>query len=75
MPDIPTTAEAGFPTLVADNSYALFAPAGTPSPILARLHDAKAFLWPVYAALQEGQDAALRSRLMPGVTAALRALP
>ena len=42
---------------------------------LARLHDAKAFLWPVYAALQEGQDSALKARLMPGVTAALRALP
>ena len=40
MPDIPTTAEAGFPALVADNSYALFAPAGTPPPILTRLHDA-----------------------------------
>jgi tripartite-type tricarboxylate transporter receptor subunit TctC len=40
MPDIPTTAEAGFPALIADNSYALFAPAGTPAPILARLHDA-----------------------------------
>jgi len=40
MPDIPTTAEAGFPALVADNSYALFAPAGTPALILARLHDA-----------------------------------
>ena len=40
MPDIPTTAEAGVPTLVADNSYALFAPAGTPALILARLHDA-----------------------------------
>lgn len=40
MPDIPTTAEAGFPPLVADNSYALFAPAGTPSPIVARLHAA-----------------------------------
>jgi tripartite-type tricarboxylate transporter receptor subunit TctC len=40
MPEIPTTAEAGFPALVADNSYALFAPAGTPAPILARLHDA-----------------------------------
>jgi tripartite-type tricarboxylate transporter receptor subunit TctC len=40
MPEIPTTAEAGFPSLVADNSYALFAPAGTPAPILARLHDA-----------------------------------
>jgi len=40
MPDIPTTAEAGFPPLVADNVYALFAPAGTPAPILARLHEA-----------------------------------
>jgi tripartite-type tricarboxylate transporter receptor subunit TctC len=40
MPEIPTTAEAGFPPLVADNSYALFAPAGTPAPILKRLHDA-----------------------------------
>jgi tripartite-type tricarboxylate transporter receptor subunit TctC len=40
MPNIPTTAEAGFPTLVADNSYALFAPAGTPVPILTRVHDA-----------------------------------
>jgi hypothetical protein len=42
---------------------------------LARLHDAKAFLWPVYAALQEGSDAALRARMLPGVLAALRALP
>lgn len=40
MPEIPTTAEAGFPQLVADNSYALFAPAGTPAPILSQLHDA-----------------------------------
>src|SRR5262245_13738670 len=40
MPEIPTTAEAGFPSLIADNSYALFAPAGTPASILTRLHDA-----------------------------------
>jgi tripartite-type tricarboxylate transporter receptor subunit TctC len=40
MPEIPTTAEADFPSLVADNSYALFAPAGTPAPILSQLHDA-----------------------------------
>jgi tripartite-type tricarboxylate transporter receptor subunit TctC len=40
MPEIPTAAEAGFPSLVADNSYALFAPAGAPAPILTRLHDA-----------------------------------
>jgi tripartite-type tricarboxylate transporter receptor subunit TctC len=40
MPEVPTTAEAGFPQLVADNSYALFAPAGTPPAILERLHEA-----------------------------------
>jgi tripartite-type tricarboxylate transporter receptor subunit TctC len=40
MPKTPTAAEAGFPQLVAENSYALFAPAGTPGPILARLHNA-----------------------------------
>ena len=39
MPEIPTTAEAGFPELIAENSYALFAPARTPAPIVARLHD------------------------------------
>jgi tripartite-type tricarboxylate transporter receptor subunit TctC len=40
LPDVPTTAEAGFPQLVADNSYALFAPTRTPAAIIARLHDA-----------------------------------
>jgi tripartite-type tricarboxylate transporter receptor subunit TctC len=40
MPEVPTTAEAGFPELVAENSYALFAPARTPAPILTRLHEA-----------------------------------
>jgi tripartite-type tricarboxylate transporter receptor subunit TctC len=40
MPEIATTAEAGFPALVADNSYGLFAPTGTPAQILARLHEA-----------------------------------
>jgi tripartite-type tricarboxylate transporter receptor subunit TctC len=42
LPELPTTAEAGFPKLVADNSYALFAPARTPVSILARLHDTAA---------------------------------
>jgi tripartite-type tricarboxylate transporter receptor subunit TctC len=40
MPEIPTTAEAGFPELIAENSYALFAPARTPASILTRLHEA-----------------------------------
>ena len=39
MPEIPTTAEAGFSQLVGENTYTLFAPAGTPTPILALLHD------------------------------------
>ena len=39
MPEIPTTAEAGFSQLVGENTYALFAPAGTSTPILALLHD------------------------------------
>jgi len=42
MPEIPTTADAGFPELVAENSYALFAPAKTPGPILTRLHESVA---------------------------------
>jgi tripartite-type tricarboxylate transporter receptor subunit TctC len=40
MPEIPTTAEAGYPPLVADNFYALFAPAATPAPIMTQLHNA-----------------------------------
>jgi len=40
MPDVSTAVEAGFPQLVADNVYALFAPARTPDSVLARLHDA-----------------------------------
>jgi tripartite-type tricarboxylate transporter receptor subunit TctC len=39
MPEISTTAEAGFSQLIGENRYTLFAPAGTPTPILALLHD------------------------------------
>ncbi len=41
---------------------------------LARLHNARAFLWPLYGALQQGDDAALKQRMLPGVLAALRQL-
>ena len=34
MPDLPTVAEQGFPGFKITNSYSLFAPAGTPKPIL-----------------------------------------
>jgi len=34
MPELPTVAEQGFPGFKITNSYGLFAPAGTPAPIL-----------------------------------------
>ena len=37
-PELPTTAEAGFPGLVAENWLGLSAPAGLPAPIVAKLH-------------------------------------
>jgi len=37
-PDVPTFAEAGLPGIEISEWAALFAPAGTPAPILARLH-------------------------------------
>ncbi len=38
LPDVPTSAEAGLPGYRASNWIALVAPAGTPEPIIARLH-------------------------------------
>jgi tripartite-type tricarboxylate transporter receptor subunit TctC len=37
LPEIPTMIESGFPGFVSDTFNALFAPAGTPKEILARL--------------------------------------
>ena len=41
---------------------------------LARRHNAKALLLPLYTALQEGNDVEMRQRLGPGLDAALRTL-
>jgi tripartite-type tricarboxylate transporter receptor subunit TctC len=40
MPDVPTAAEAGLPGYKTYNWYALFAPLGTPEPIVQRLNEA-----------------------------------
>lgn len=40
LPDVPTAAEAGFKDLNAYSFTALYFPAGTPRPIVERLHDA-----------------------------------
>ena len=38
LPDVPTVAEAGYPGFDVTASYSVLAPAGTPAPIVARLH-------------------------------------
>ena len=40
MPELPTFVELGFPQVQSDTWYALFAPTGTPEPVLRRLSEA-----------------------------------
>ena len=46
LPDVPTAAEAGLPGYKTYNWYALFAPLGTPEPIVKRLNEALIKPWP-----------------------------
>ncbi|HVF64786.1 MAG TPA: tripartite tricarboxylate transporter substrate binding protein [Casimicrobiaceae bacterium] len=39
FPDTPTLAELGMPSVDADTVFGIYAPAGTPTPIVTRLHD------------------------------------
>jgi tripartite-type tricarboxylate transporter receptor subunit TctC len=40
LPDVPTTPEAGFKTVISDNWYGLSAPAGVPPDVFDKLHRA-----------------------------------
>jgi tripartite-type tricarboxylate transporter receptor subunit TctC len=40
LPNVPTMAEAGFPGFEMETWFGLLAPAGTPAPIVGKLHDA-----------------------------------
>ena len=40
LPDVPTLAELGYPGATTEIGFALFAPAGTPAPVVARIHAA-----------------------------------
>jgi tripartite-type tricarboxylate transporter receptor subunit TctC len=40
LPNVPTTAELGYPGLVMENWYALYAPRDTPAPVVKQLSDA-----------------------------------
>jgi tripartite-type tricarboxylate transporter receptor subunit TctC len=66
LPDVPTLAEQGFPDTSADNWYGLLAPARTPAPVIAKLHDA------VVTALAEPEmrDKLIRSGAIPASTSA-----
>lgn len=39
MPDVPTTTEAGLPSVVVTGWTGIMAPAGTPAPVVKRMHD------------------------------------
>jgi tripartite-type tricarboxylate transporter receptor subunit TctC len=39
LPDVPTTAELGYPAILASNTYSLFGPSGMPADIVSRLND------------------------------------
>jgi len=40
LPDVPTTAELGYPNVTSDNWYGLVAPAATPADVRKRIHAA-----------------------------------
>jgi tripartite-type tricarboxylate transporter receptor subunit TctC len=66
LPEVPTLAEQGFADTSADNWYGLLAPARTPAPVIAKLHDA------VVTALTDPdmRDKLIRSGAIPASTSA-----
>ncbi len=56
MPDVPTTAEAGLPNLVATSWFAVFAPAGTPKPVVDKLSGEIAKILSTPAFKQKAQE-------------------
>jgi len=38
LPEVPTLAEAGYPGILSENWYGLYAPAGTPKDVVARIY-------------------------------------
>lgn len=62
LPQVQSTSEAGLPRLLAENWYAVLAPAGVPDPIIRKLHAT------IAAALQEPgtREALARQSSVPG---------
>ena len=64
LPDVPTFAEEGLPDLGMPYWYGLYAPAGLPAPVLARLHGAavKAMADPTLLSRAEQQGATIETQ-------------
>lgn len=72
IPDVPTFAEAGFPDLAQGYWYGLFAPAGTPDHVAARILEAtRAGLRTAYASTQWGAMGATMEGIEPAAFQAL----
>jgi tripartite-type tricarboxylate transporter receptor subunit TctC len=72
LPDVPTFVEAGYPDLVVQSWLAVYAPGGTPAPVIARLNEAV-----VHAVRQPSFQAMAARQLQtpePGTPEALAAL-
>jgi tripartite-type tricarboxylate transporter receptor subunit TctC len=63
MPDLPTTKELGYPTVVMENWYGIFLPAGTPPQVRDRLEQALLSVLATPAIAQRLADNGIRGTL------------
>lgn len=65
LPDLPTTVEQGFPTVLATNWFGVMAPARTPRPIIEKLHKAITEVAESAEVRQNFRDQGIESMTMP----------
>ena len=63
LPDVPTTAELGFPTIISSSTRGIAAPKGTPAPVIKRLEQAlsKALADPEHVKRMDEQGIAVKA--------------
>jgi tripartite-type tricarboxylate transporter receptor subunit TctC len=62
LPEVPTTVELGFPSIISNSTRGIFAPKGTPREIIAKLADVlgKAMVDPEHTKRLEAQGLTVR---------------
>jgi tripartite-type tricarboxylate transporter receptor subunit TctC len=65
MPDVPTSAEAGYPKFELEAWVALFAPAGTPRDVVAKLTEATREALNSPAVIERARTTGMEIRFMP----------